>query len=279
MEADDEIVRVSTTDAPGAVDPNVRYLKIEAVGKHEYGDKPARNFVKRVRNQYVDEATFPDHATVRVGGSPAIGVDLIDTAYGAFPWLVAGVLFLTYLLLLRAFRSLLLPLKAIVLNLLSIGAAYGLLVWVFDSDIATTVGLLQYGQIEFWIPVFLFAMLFGLSMDYEVFIVSRMREIWDATHDNEQAVSLGLARTGRLVTAAGLIMVTAFGGFMLSRPVGLQQFGLGLSAAILIDITLVRTFLLPSAMALFGRWNWWLPNWVAKIAFVQPSPLEPKQPA
>jgi putative drug exporter of the RND superfamily len=122
--------------------------------------------------------------------------------------------------------------------------------------------------------VMLFAMLFGLSMDYEVFLVSRMREEWDATHDNERSVSLGLAKTGRLVTIAGAIMFAAFMGFVAGSVVGLQQFGFGLAVAILLDVTIVRALLVPSAMKLFGRWNWWLPEGVARVFRVKPSPLE-----
>jgi RND superfamily putative drug exporter len=121
-------------------------------------------------------------------------------------------------------------------------------------------------------------MVFGLSMDYEVFLVSRMREEWDETQDNVRAVSLGLAKTGRIVTAAGLIMFAAFMGFVAGSIVGLQQFGFGLAIAILIDVTIVRALLVPSAMALFGRWNWWLPPGVARVFFVKPSPLQPKAP-
>ena len=121
-------------------------------------------------------------------------------------------------------------------------------------------GLIAFDQIEAWIPVMLFAMLFGLSMDYEVFLVSRMREEWDHGATNEEAVVLGLTKTGRLVTAAGLIMFAAFTGFVAGSVVGLQQFGFGLAAAILIDVTIVRALLVPSAMAIFGRWNWWLPG-------------------
>src|SRR5262249_42152517 len=139
----------------------------------------------------------------------------LDRAYSTFPWLILAVLVLTYLLLLRAFRSLLLPLKAVLLNLLSIGAAYGMLVvffrWGFGSDV---FGLYQVAQIEGWIPIFLFAMLFGLSMDYEVFLVTRMREAWESTHDNDRAVAIGLERTGRIITAAALIMAAAFSGFL-----------------------------------------------------------------
>jgi RND superfamily putative drug exporter len=193
---------------------------------------------------------------------------------------VLGVLVLTYLLLMRAFRSLLLPLKAVILNLLSVGAAYGLLVIVFKWGVGNDVlGLYQFPQIEAWIPIFLFAMLFGLSMDYEVFLVTRMREAWDETHDNVRAVGLGLERTGRIVSAAAIIMVAAFSGFVAGRIVGLQEFGLGLAVAILVDATIVRVLLVPSLMALFGRWNWWLPSRVARVVRVPPSPLEASAPA
>ena len=202
---------------------------------------------------------------------------MIERAYGAFPWLVLAVLVATYFLLLRAFRSLLLPLKAIVLNLLSIGAAYGLLVIVFKWGAGSVIGLESYDQIEFWIPIFLFAMLFGLSMDYEVFLVSRMREEWDATHDNERAVALGLAEDAADRHRAGLIMFAAFMGFVAGSILGLQQFGFGLAAAIIMDVTIIRALLVPSAMKLFGRWNWWLPPNVAKVFRVKPSPMEPRR--
>ena len=184
-----------------------------------------------------------------------------------------GVLVLTYLLLMRAFRSLLLPLKAILLNLLSIGAAYGLLVLFFKYGGAEWLGLISFDQIEGWIPIFIFAMVFGLSMDYEVFLVSRMREEWDAGKSNEDAVAEGLAKTGRIVTAAGLIMFAAFMGFVAGSIVGLQQFGFGLATAILLDVTIVRVLLVPSVMKLFGRWNWYLPAGIARIVRVEPSPL------
>jgi RND superfamily putative drug exporter len=170
-------------------------------------------------------------------------------------------------------------LKAIVLNLLSIAAAYGILVVVFKWGGGGPLGLISYDQIEGWIPVMLFAMLFGLSMDYEVFLVSRMREEWDNGKTNEAAVAEGLGVTGRLVTAAGLIMFAAFMGFVAGSIVGLQQFGFGLAAAIIIDVTIVRALLVPSAMKLFGRWNWWLPEGVARVFRVKPSPLGQHRPA
>ena len=260
-------------------DPTRRYLNIEVVGKQDYGTPDSLDFVTRLRDEIVPAARFPATASVYAGGGPPGGKDFLDLTYSWFPWLVLAVLAATYVLLLRAFRSLLLPLKAIVLNLLSIGAAYGLLVVVFKWGGGDWAGLISYDQIEGWIPVMLFAMLFGLSMDYEVFLVSRMREEWDNGKTNEEAVGEGLAVTGRLVTAAGLIMFAAFMGFVAGSIVGLQQFGLGLAAAILIDVTIVRALLVPSAMALFGRWNWWLPEGVARVFRVKPSPLGQHRPA
>ena len=148
-------------------------------------------------------------------------------------------------------------------------------VGVLGRRLGEPLGLTQFDQIEGWIPVFLFAMLFGLSMDYEVFLVTRMREEWDRRGDNVAAVTTGLAKTGRLVTAAGVIMFAAFMGFVAGSIVGLQQFGFGLAAAILIDVTVIRALLVPSAMKLFGRWNWWLPPRAARIFRVEPSPLAP----
>jgi len=277
LRGDGEIADVIAA-GPQSVDPTGRYLRVQAIGKHEYGKPESQEFVRRLRDVIIPAAAFPAGMEVLAGGGPPFGVDFLDITYGAFPWLVLAVLLFTYVLLVRAFRSLLLPLKAIILNLLSIAAAYGILVAAFKLGFGEPLGLTQFDQIEGWIPIFLFAMLFGLSMDYEVFLVSRMREEWDATHDNRAAVTQGLAKTGRLVTAAGLIMFAAFMGFVAGSIVGLQQFGLGLAAAILIDVTIIRALLVPSAMALFGRWNWWLPEGAARIFRVKPSPLEETPP-
>ena len=273
LRGDSEIADVVAA-GPQTVDESGRYIHVQAIGKHEYGLPESQEFVDRLRDVIIPAAAFPAGTEVLAGGGPAFGVDFLDLTYGAFPWLVLAVLLLTYVLLVRAFRSLILPLKAIVLNLLSIGAAYGILVLAFKFGWGEPFGLTQFDQIEGWIPVFLFAMLFGLSMDYEVFLVSRMREEWDKTRNNEEAVTQGLAKTGRLVTAAGLIMFAAFMGFVAGSIVGLQQFGLGLAVAILIDVTIIRALLVPSAMKIFGRWNWWLPESAAKIFRVKPSPLE-----
>jgi RND superfamily putative drug exporter len=168
----------------------------------------------------------------------------------------------------------------VLLNLLSVAAAYGMLVVVFKWGAGEAIaGLYQFGQVEGWIPIFLFAMLFGLSMDYEVFLVTRMREAWDEEPDNVRAVSAGLERTGRIVTAAAIIMVAAFSGFVAGSIVGLQEFGLGLAVAIFVDATIVRALLVPSLMAVFGRWNWWLPARLARLVRVRPSPLVEPRPA
>ena len=276
LRADPEVAQVTFGAGPQYVDPTGRYFKLEVVGKSEYGSPPSLDFVDRLRDGIIPRAGFPSGVEVYAGGGPPSGVDFLDLTYGAFPWLVLATLLLTYVLLLRAFRSVVLPLKAIVLNMLSIGAAYGLLVIFFKWGGADALGLISFDQIEGWIPVFVFAMVFGLSMDYEVFLVSRMREEWDAGKDNVAAVSLGLAKTGRIVTAAGLVMFAAFMGFVAGSIVGLQQFGFGLAAAIVLDVTIVRALLVPSMMALFGRWNWWLPENVSRIARVKPSPLAQK---
>ena len=251
------------------------YQVIIVAGKHEYGDEPAQSFAHRLRSDIVPAAHFPHFVRVLAGGGPPQGVDFLDRSYGVFPWLVAAVLVLTYLLLMRAFRSIVLPLKAVLLNLLSVAASYGLLVVFFRWGAGKELfGLYQFPQVEGWIPIFLFAMLFGLSMDYEVFLVTRMRETWDEVRDNVRAVSYGLERTGLIVTAAAIVMVAAFSGFVAGSVVGLQQFGLGLAVAILIDATIVRALLVPALMALFGRWNWWLPPAAARLLRVPPSPRE-----
>jgi RND superfamily putative drug exporter len=227
-----------------------------------------------LRGEILPSVGWPEGVRVLAGGGPPQGVDFLGKAYSVFPWLVLGVLCLTYLLLMRAFRSFVLPLKAVALNLLSVAAAYGMLVVVFKWGVGSEVlGLYRFHQVEGWIPIFLFAMLFGLSMDYEVFLVSRMREAWDEVRDNERAVAIGLERTGRIITAAAIIMVAAFSGFLAGRIVGLQQFGFGLAVSVFVDATIVRIVLVPALMAIFGRYNWWLPARVAGWVRVEPSPL------
>jgi RND superfamily putative drug exporter len=275
VQQDPEVLGVRYRPARPYLDPSGRYAQLIVVGKHEYGASQAQDFVHRLRGEIVPSVSWPAGVRVLAGGGPPQGVDFIDRSYAVFPWLVLGVLVLTYLLLMRAFRSLLLPLKAVLLNLLSVAAAYGALVIVFKWGVGDDLwGLYSFPQLEAWIPIFLFAMLFGLSMDYEVFLVTRMRETWDETHDNARAVAEGLERTGRIVTAAAIVMVAAFSGFVAGRVVGLQEFGFGLAIAIFVDATIVRALLVPALMALFGRWNWWLPRRVARVVRVAPSSLE-----
>jgi len=271
---DPEVAAVYGGTSGRFVDPSKQYEQLILAGRHDYGYPEEQALVKRLRGRLIPAVRFPAGAEVRVGGAPGQGVDFLHQAYTYFPPLIAAVLVLTYLLLLRAFRSVLLPLKAILLNLLSVGAAYGMLVVVFKWGVGHTLfGLYTFGQVEGWIPIFLFAMLFGLSMDYEVFLVTRMRETWDRGADNVTSVAHGLERTGRIITAAAIIMCAAFSGFVAGRIVGLQEFGLGLAVAIFVDATIVRSLLVPSLMAIFGRWNWWLPPQFARVVRVPPSPL------
>jgi RND superfamily putative drug exporter len=256
--------------AANLVDREGRVLQIRVAGRGDAGTPEAVDLVHRLRDTIVPGAGFPRETDVIVTGAPAFGVDFIARAYGAFPWLIFAVLVLSYLLLLRAFRSVVLPAKAVVMNLLSVAATYGVLVLVFQHGLHSAIGLQGSPQIEAWIPIFLFAMLFGLSMDYEVFLLSRMREEWDKTHDNELAVSSGLEHTGRIITAAAIIMIAAFAGFSAGSFVGLQEFGVGLSAAILFDATVVRALLVPSLMKLLGDWNWYLPDGLRKVLRLAP---------
>jgi len=274
LEADQEVRFVQAGRTSRFVDSTHRYEQVVVAGRHEYGEEPAQHFVSRLRHRIIPGARFPVVDSVLAGGGPPQGVDFLQRSYSVFPYLVVAVLVLTYLLLMRAFRSLLLPLKAVLLNLLSVAASYGMLVIVFKWGVGDSLaGLYTFPQVEGWIPIFLFAMLFGLSMDYEVFLVTRMREAWDELGDNTRAVAHGLERTGRIVTAAAIIMVAAFSGFIAGRIVGLQEFGLGLAVAIFVDATIVRALLVPSLMAVLGRWNWWLPERVARVVRVPASPL------
>jgi len=269
---DPEVAKVYTGTALPFVDSTRTYRQVLVAGRHDYGFPQSQAFVKRLRSTIIPSAGFPDTIRVLVGGGPAQGVDFLHRAYVYFVPLIAAVLVLTYVLLMRAFRSVLLPLKAVLLNLLSVAAAYGMLVLFFRFGVGQSLlGLYQFSQIEGWIPIFLFAMLFGLSMDYEVFLVTRMREAWDEGADNETAVAHGLERTGRIITAAAVIMCAAFSGFLAGSIVGLQEFGLGLAVAIFVDATIVRCILVPSMMAILGRWNWWLPRSFARLVRVAPS--------
>jgi RND superfamily putative drug exporter len=226
----------------------------------------------------------PLDAEVTIGGEAAQSADFLDTVYGNFPLMVALISGLTFLLLARAFRSLLLPLKAVLLNLLSVGAAWGLIVLVFQHGFGSDAiwGIEATEAINVEMPIVIFAFLFGISMDYQVFIISRMREAYDRTGSTEAAVVEGIGRTGRLVSSAALILFLAFVAFSATPGTEAKIFALALGGGILIDATIIRAILAPAAVSLFGRWNWWLPPIAARLLRVEPSDGRreaPREPA
>jgi RND superfamily putative drug exporter len=203
-------------------------------------------------------------ANVSVTGVTAFNEDFNSLIDDYTPIVFAFVLGLSFLLLMLAFRSIVVPIKAIIMNLLSVGAAYGLLVLVFQKGyVADFLGVQQVATIESWLPIFLFCVLFGLSMDYHVFLLSRIREHFDATGNNRESVAVGLHSTAKIITGAALIMVAVFGGFAMGQLTMMQQMGFGLAVAVFIDATLVRSVLVPAAMALLGDRNWYLPRWLS----------------
>ena len=219
--------------------------------------------VERLRAEVLPGTVGGTGATAHVGGQTANFGDVAMRVSDRLPWFVAAVIVLSFLLLTLVFRSILVPLKAAVLNLLSIGAAYGVLVMVFQWGWGKElIGLETTVPIVSFIPMFMFAVLFGLSMDYEVFLLSRVREEYVATGDNDRAVVAGLASTARVITSAALIMISVFGGFVLGDDPVTKMFGLGLATAILVDATIVRCVLVPATMTLMGDANWWLPGWL-----------------
>ncbi|MDP8909823.1 MAG: MMPL family transporter, partial [Chloroflexota bacterium] len=237
----------------------------------EDGSSPAgRATLERIR-----ASTLP--GDVKIGGQAAQGVDFIDAVYGNFPLLLALISVFTFLLLARAFRSLILPLKAVLLNLLSVGAAWGLIVLVFQKGFGSDAiwGIEATQAINIEMPIVVFAFLFGISMDYQVFIISRMREAYNRTRSTETAVVEGIGRTGRLVTSAALILGLAFVAFSTTPGTEAKIFATALGGGILIDATIIRGVLAPAVVALLGRWNWWLPDRAARILRVEPSRAEP----
>jgi RND superfamily putative drug exporter len=225
--------------------------------------------IGRLRTEYVPEAFQGSNARVLVGGESAFIKDFFDVSDRYNPYILALVLALSFVLLTVVFRSLVVPAKAIVMNLLSVGAAYGLIVLVFQKGgpaigetIANALGFEQVEAIEAWLPLFLFSILFGLSMDYHVFLLTRIREHYDRTGDNTESVAYGLRTTGGIITGAAIIMVAVFAGFAAGRLSAMQEMGFGLAVAVFMDATIVRSVLVPSAMKLLGDRNWYLPRWL-----------------
>jgi RND superfamily putative drug exporter len=231
---------------------------------YDSADIRAEQSINRLRDEIIPQYLGDAGTTVYVGGDQAGSMEFTDIILGATPSVLAVVLSASFVLLLVAFRSVVIPLTGIILNLLSTAAAYGLLVLVFQHGWGSGVlGMAQVSGIAPWIPLFLFAVLFGLSMDYHVFLLSRIKESYDSTGDTRTAVVAGLSRTGSLITGAALIMVAVFGGFAIGDLSEFAQMGFGLGAAVIIDATLVRTILVPSIMALLGDKNWYLPKWLS----------------
>jgi RND superfamily putative drug exporter len=241
---------------------------VDAFSTPDASSQEGRDTLDRVRSAV--HAAGPD---VHLGGQPAQNADFISAVYGNFPLMIALIALITFILLARAFRSLLLPLKAVVLNVISVGAAWGVLdlVWQRGHGSSLIWGISATGSVTAWIPLMVFAFLFGLSMDYEVFILARMREEYDKTGSTDTAVIRGIGRTGRLVTSAALILFLAFVSLASGPETEIKVLATGLAAGILLDATVIRALLVPAVISLFGRWNWWLPHLPARLLRVEPS--------
>jgi RND superfamily putative drug exporter len=245
---------------------------VETIPTADSGTRAGRDTLEAVR-----AAAHAAGPGVRVGGEPAATAEFIDAVYGSFPLMIALIAITTFILLARAFRSLLLPAKAILLNVLSVAAAWGVMVLVWQKGYGSDLiwGIPATGSIPSWMPLMVFAFLFGLSMDYEVFILSRMREEYDRTGSTELAVVRGIGRTGRLVTSAALILFLAFIAMGSGPGTDVKMFATAMATGILIDATVIRALIVPAAILLMGRWNWWLPHIPARLLRVEPS-VEPR---
>jgi RND superfamily putative drug exporter len=229
-------------------------------------DQATVDLIHRLRDDVLPGVSADTGATVEVGGPGAVFADESEYLGGRLRAFIAAVIALSFALLLVVFRSVLVALKAAVMNLLAIGAAYGVMAYALEGGwFGELLGITESTPIPAWVPMMMFALLFGLSMDYEVFLLSRIREEWDRTGDNAEAVAHGMARTGRVISAAAAIMVSVFGAFMLGDAVLMKVIGLGMATAVLLDATVVRMALVPSTMALLGERNWWLPGWLDRL--------------
>jgi putative drug exporter of the RND superfamily len=235
--------------------------------------------VRELRTQTVPQAFAGTGAEVLVGGTSSENIDYFDSVIDPAPFVIALVLVLSFLFLTVVFRSVVIAATAVGLNLLSVGAAYGLLVLVFQHGVgADLLGFQDADRVEAWVPLFLFSVLFGLSMDYQVLLLSRIRERYDETRDTADAVTFGVGSTARIITGAALIIVVVFSGFARGDLIMFQQMGFGVAVALLIDATIIRSVVLPSAMRLLGRWNWWLPRrleWLPRLHVEHAPAVEP----
>ncbi len=269
---DVEIVAIGTK-AP-YVSSSGRYERVFVITRNQFGSSQDQTLVRQLRAVVIPAAKFPATTHVYVGGAASQGVDFLDEVYSNLGWLAVFVFIVIYLVLARAFRSAILPLVAVALDLLSLAVAYGVLVAVIRFGVGSSwLGTYHVSQIEGWVPLLIFAVLFGLSMDYEVFLVMRIREGVERGLSNNDAIEQGLASVGGVISAAALIMLGAMSGFVSGHVAGLQELGVGLGAGVLVDASIVRALVLPSVMGLLGRWNWWLPAPLASALGIAPSPL------
>jgi RND superfamily putative drug exporter len=258
LSRDPEIVDSEASPIGTRSDSTGHVVEIGFIGRHAAGSPQAAALVGRLRNQYA--GLRPPGTQIYVSGAAALGVDFVNITYGRFLWIVLAIVGLGLVLLTYAFRSLLLPVKAVVLNCVSVAASVGVVVLVVQTGFDSHFGFRHASQIEAWVPAFLFAVLFGLSMDYHIFIVSRIREEWQRTGSIDDAVTNGMKRTGNVVRAAAAVMIVTFAGFMTSSFADVQKLGIGLSVGVALDVLLVRGLLVPSAMRVAGRWNWYWPG-------------------
>jgi len=259
------VLAVDPRFGPGTIEisPDRQVAMLTVPVKGDAVGKRAVAAVRDLRKRILPLAFAPSPVKPLVGGKTAENVDYFDAVSSPAPYVLAFVLGLTLILLTVVFRSIVIAAKAILLNLLSVGAAYGLLVLVFLHGYAADFfGFQRVYAIDAWVPLFLFSVLFGLSMDYQVFLLSRIRERYDQTGDTTDAVIHGVASTARIITGAALIIVAVFAGFARGDLVMFQQMGFGVAVALLLDATIIRSVVLPSAMQLLGRWNWYLPRWL-----------------
>src|SRR5512133_567828 len=250
---------------PGEIErsPNGEVVMLSVPVRGDPSSDAAVTAVRQLRSTTVPVAFGSTGADVLVGGTTSENIDYFDSVIGPAPWVIAFVLGLTFVFLTVVFRSVVVAGTAVVLNLLSVGAAYGLLVLVFQHGVAANLlGFTQTDTIEAWVPLFLFSVLFGLSMDYQVFLLSRIKEHHDSNGDTSAAVAFGVATTARIITGAALIIVAVFAGFAMGDLVMFQQMGFGVAIALLVDATIIRSVILPSTMRLLGDWNWYLPRWL-----------------
>lgn len=260
-------------------DPSGTLAVVSAPVEGDPHSEGAHDSLKRLRREHVPAAFANVDADVFVTGKTATSEDMLATLRQYTPIVFGTVLGLSFLLLLVMFRSIIVPAKAIIMNLLSVGAAYGLLVLVFQRGLGNSLlGFQQTETIEAWIPLFLFAVLFGLSMDYHVFLVSRIKERFDQTKDNTASVAYGTRQTAALITGAAAIMVAVFAGFAMSSLASMQQVGFGLAVAVILDATVIRSILVPASMQLLGRWNWYFPSWLSWVPQLEVERASASQP-